>query len=48
MGALRAAELGPRGMLGAGTVRRLYYLSLLERDDEVVLVHTEPTTAADP
>jgi len=42
MGALRAAELGPQGMRGAGTVYRLFDAGLLERDDEVALVHTEP------
>lgn len=42
MGALRAAELGPYGMTGSGIVHRLYATGLLERDDEVALVHTEP------
>ena len=42
MGALRAAELGPYGMRGAGTVHRLYTLGILDRDDEVAVVHTEP------
>ncbi|MGW0533326.1 TfuA-like protein [Streptomyces sp. NPDC003032] len=42
MGALRAAELGPYGMTGSGVVHRLYATGLIERDDEVALVHTEP------
>jgi len=42
MGALRAAELGPYGMTGSGIVYRLYATGLIERDDEVALVHTEP------
>jgi len=42
MGALRAAELHQVGMVGAGIVFRLYTSGLLERDDEVALVHTEP------
>ncbi|MGW7297033.1 TfuA-like protein [Streptomyces sp. NPDC054829] len=42
MGALRAAELGPYGMTGSGIVHRLYATGLIERDDEVALVHTEP------
>ncbi|GAA2531006.1 MULTISPECIES: TfuA-like protein [Streptomyces] len=42
MGALRAAELGPYGMTGSGIVYRLYASGLIERDDEVALMHTEP------
>ncbi|MEW9548358.1 TfuA-like protein [Nonomuraea sp. NPDC050783] len=39
MGALRAAELAPFGMRGAGIVYRLYALGMLNADDEVALVH---------
>ncbi|MFI1330791.1 TfuA-like protein [Streptomyces sp. NPDC020845] len=39
MGALRAAELAPLGMRGAGVVYRLYALGVLERDDEVAVAH---------
>ncbi|MFF0300520.1 TfuA-like protein [Streptomyces sp. NPDC004562] len=46
MGALRAAELGPYGMTGSGIVYRLYASGLIERDDEVALVHTEPDTGS--
>ena len=42
MGALRAAELEPFGMAGSGVVHRLYRCGLLERDDEVALVHGGP------
>ncbi|MFJ1730264.1 TfuA-like protein [Streptomyces sp. NPDC088254] len=42
MGALRAAELAGHGMTGSGVVYRLYSSGLLERDDEVALLHTEP------
>lgn len=41
MGALRAAELGPFGMVGHGVVYRLYASGRLERDDEVALAHSE-------
>ena len=39
MGALRAAELGPFGMVGSGVVHRLYTLGILDADDEVALLH---------
>lgn len=39
MGALRAAELHPYGMRGAGTIFADYRDGALVRDDEVVVVH---------
>jgi hypothetical protein len=39
MGALRAAELAPFGMIGIGDVFRLFRDGILEDDDEVVLQH---------
>lgn len=39
MGALRAAEMGPAGMLGVGAIYRAYADSRLTGDDEVALVH---------
>lgn len=48
MGALRAAELGPCGMTGSGVVHRLYASGLIERDDEVALVHTDPDAGSRP
>ena len=39
MGALRAAELAPYGMLGYGRVYRLYRSGALVRDDEVAVAH---------
>jgi hypothetical protein len=39
MGALRAAELAPFGMVGIGEVFRLFRNGVLEDDDEVVLQH---------
>lgn len=48
MGALRAAELGPYGMRGSGVVHRLYATGLIERDDEVALVHTDPEAGSRP
>jgi hypothetical protein len=41
MGALRAAELEPLGMVGNGTVFRMYRDGVLEADDEVALRHGE-------
>jgi hypothetical protein len=44
MGALRAAELAPFGMMGVGTIFEAYRDGLLEDDDEVAVVHgTEDT-----
>jgi hypothetical protein len=40
MGALRAAECWPAGMLGVGTIYRLYRRGSLQSDDEVVVVHS--------
>ncbi|MFF0598905.1 TfuA-like protein [Streptomyces antibioticus] len=48
MGALRAAELGPYGMTGSGVVHRLYAGGLIERDDEVALVHTDADAGSVP
>jgi hypothetical protein len=42
MGALRAAELRHHGMVGAGTVFRMYADGIIDRDDEVAVVHTAP------
>ncbi|WP_432933527.1 TfuA-like protein [Microbispora sp. CA-135349] len=39
MGALRAAELSPYGMSGAGTVFDMYALGEVDGDDEVAVVH---------
>jgi hypothetical protein len=39
MGALRAAELGPFGMVGVGIVHALYARGWLDGDDEVAVVH---------
>jgi hypothetical protein len=39
MGALRAAELAPFGMIGVGAVYRAYRSGALERDDEVAVAH---------
>jgi hypothetical protein len=41
MGALRAAELAPFGMRGSGLVWKLYATGVLERDDEVAVVHAD-------
>jgi hypothetical protein len=40
MGALRAAELCPFGMVGVGTIFRLYRLGYLTDDDEVATLHS--------
>ncbi|GAA2118456.1 TfuA-like protein [Actinomadura alba] len=40
MGALRAAELAPYGMIGVGWVYQQYATGRIEADDEVALVHT--------
>ena len=39
MGALRAAELAPFGMVGVGAIYEAYRDGVLEDDDEVALVH---------
>lgn len=39
MGALRAAELGPYGMIGVGHVYEAFASGALEDDDEVTIVH---------
>lgn len=39
MGALRAAELAPMGMIGVGQVFRWYHQGVLVDDDEVALIH---------
>ena len=39
MGALRAAELAPFGMVGVGTIFEAYRDGLIEDDDEVAVVH---------
>lgn len=41
MGALRAAELHPFGMIGHGTVFGLYRDGVINGDDEVAITHTE-------
>lgn len=41
MGALRAAELAPFGMIGVGKVFELYNSGQLEDDDEVAVVHDD-------
>jgi hypothetical protein len=39
MGALRAAEMAPFGMIGCGQVYRWYREGVIEADDEVALLH---------
>ncbi|MDF5759111.1 TfuA-like protein [Spongiactinospora sp. TRM90649] len=39
MGALRAAELGPYGMRGVGSVYRMYATGEVDGDDEVAILH---------
>lgn len=41
MGALRAAELGPYGMIGSGLIYQMYVSGTLTADDEVAVVHGE-------
>ncbi|MFE0063244.1 TfuA-like protein [Streptomyces sp. NPDC059003] len=41
MGALRAAELHPYGMIGIGRVFEMYRDGVIDADDEVAVVHTE-------
>ncbi|MGW1154855.1 TfuA-like protein [Streptomyces rubiginosohelvolus] len=40
MGALRAAELHPFGMIGIGQIFEMYRDGIIEADDEVAVVHT--------
>jgi hypothetical protein len=48
MGALRAAELAPFGMVGVGTVFELFRRGELEDDDEVAVVHGPPELGYEP
>jgi hypothetical protein len=41
MGALRAAELYPYGMVGNGTVFEMYCQGVIDADDEVAIAHME-------
>jgi hypothetical protein len=43
MGALRAAELAPYGMIGSGTVFQWYVQGRMAGDDEVALLHAPAT-----
>jgi hypothetical protein len=45
MGALRAAEMHSLGMVGVGTIYRMYRDGDLTDDDEVALLHTGPADA---
>lgn len=42
MGALRAVELQPYGMVGNGAVFEMYRSGVIDADDEVAIAHTEP------
>lgn len=44
MGALRAAELYPFGMVGHGTIFEWYRTGLIDGDDEVALLHGDEAT----
>jgi TfuA protein len=46
MGALRAVELAPYGMIGAGSVYRLFRRGVLDADDEVALAYSPSTYRA--
>jgi hypothetical protein len=48
MGALRAAELHPFGMIGLGRVYRLFRSGLLTDDDEVAVIHAPEVLAFCP
>jgi hypothetical protein len=48
MGALRAAELAPYGMLGCGRVYRWYAEGVIEGDDEVALWHASAELGYQP
>lgn len=43
LGALRAAELAPFGMVGVGTIFQWYQQGVLEDDDEVAVAHGSAT-----
>jgi hypothetical protein len=45
MGALRAAELEPFGMIGVGEIFRWYRDGIIDGDDEVALVHADADAA---
>ncbi|MEU3765295.1 TfuA-like protein [Amycolatopsis keratiniphila] len=44
MGALRAAELHPYGMIGSGVVFEMYRDGVIDSDDEVAVTHTTAPT----
>jgi TfuA protein len=46
MGALRASELEPFGMIGIGEVYRMYHEGIIEADDEVALMCDPVTNSA--
>lgn len=48
MGALRAAELAPYGMIGVGEVFDMYSTGTIDRDDEVALVHGDEESGYRP
>jgi hypothetical protein len=48
MGALRAAELHPFGMIGVGRIYRLFRSGLLTDDDEVAVIHAPEALAFCP
>jgi len=48
MGALRAAELHPFGMIGVGRIYRLFRSGALTDDDEVALIHAPEALAFCP
>jgi hypothetical protein len=48
IGALRAAELEPYGMIGVGEVYRAYRSGVIEADDEVAVVHGPAETGYRP
>jgi hypothetical protein len=48
LGALRAAETWPFGMVGVGMVYRLYRNGAIEDDDEVAIVHGPPELGSPP
>jgi hypothetical protein len=48
MGALRAAELAPFGMIGCGAIYRVYADGRLVADDEVAVTHAPPALGSWP
>lgn len=48
MGALRAAELYPYGMIGVGRIYRLFRRGLLTDDDELAVIHAPEALAFRP